>query len=106
MSLVWYYPARGLCSPGLRSHAFEKHSESILPWEWRMPDRGHSVAFQESHSASENNSRDEYNSIGATANRAVRILGDLNFASVTILIVIRRTERRWNSSHLEFHRER
>ena len=60
MSLVWYYPARGLCSPGVRSHAFEKHSGSILPWEWRMLDRGHSVAFQESHSASENNSRVEY----------------------------------------------
>jgi hypothetical protein len=36
--------------------------------------------------------------LGATANRAVRILGDLNFASVPIMKVIRRTERRWNST--------
>jgi hypothetical protein len=36
--------------------------------------------------------------LGAMANRAVRILGDLNFAPVLILKVIRHTERRWNPS--------
>ena len=43
---VWYYPARGLCSPGY-ALVFENRSECILPWEWRMPDRGHGFAFRE-----------------------------------------------------------
>ncbi|KAF8806673.1 hypothetical protein BYT27DRAFT_6635874 [Phlegmacium glaucopus] len=37
--LVWYYPARGLCSPGY-ALMIKSHSGSILPWEWRMADRG------------------------------------------------------------------
>ena len=65
-----------------------------------MPDPGHDFAFRESQSGSEKNSRDAV--LGATANRAVRILGDLNFASVLILKVIRRTERHWNSSTSNF----
>ena len=46
MSAVWYYPARGLCSPG---HAlmFENYSGCILPWEWSIPDPGHGFTFRE-----------------------------------------------------------
>ena len=72
---------------------FENHSGSILPWEWRILDCEHGIVFRESQSASERTVA--MHILGATANRAVRILGDVNFASVPILIVIRRTERRW-----------
>ena len=95
MSLVWYYPARGFCSPGY-TLTFENHSGSILPWEWRILDCEHGIVFRESQSASERTVA--MHILGATANRAVRILGDLNFASVPIPMVIRPTERRWKSS--------
>ena len=36
--LVWSSPARGLCSLEY-ALIIKSHSGSILPWEWRMPDR-------------------------------------------------------------------
>ena len=96
MSLVWYYPARGLCSSGY-TLMFENHIQGayyhgnggcqtvnmVLCSENQDQRAKRTVAMQ---------------ILGATVNRAVQILGDLNFASVPILKVIRRTERRWNSS--------
>ena len=62
-----------------------------------MPDRGHSYASRESQSASEKNSRvADIRSQSEQSCANPTILGDWNFASVPILKVIGRTERRWN----------
>ena len=57
VSLVWYNPARGLCTPGY-ALIFENRSGRIFPWEWRMPDREHGIVSRESGSASHKKSCD------------------------------------------------
>ena len=65
-----------------------------------MPDREHGSDNQRAKTVA-------IHILGSMANRAVRILGDLNFASVPILKVIGRTHRApLEFEHLEFHRER
>ena len=61
---------------------FENHSGSILPWEWRMPDREHGVVFRQQ---AKEKSRFRYQE------RQRIELCDLNFVSVPTLKVIRRT---------------
>ena len=99
MSLVWYYPARGLCSSGYVSHVLR-----IIQGAYYHGNGGcqtvHMVFLSKNHNQRAKETV-AMHKLGATANlnRAVRVLGDLNIASVPILIVIRRTEcRRWNSS--------
>jgi hypothetical protein len=82
---------------------FENRSGSILPWEWRMPDRGHGIASRESQSASEKNSRDA----------DIRSHGEQSCANPRRLEFCFRTDpesdqayRALELEHLKFHRER
>ena len=62
-----------------------------------MPDREHDVVFRESGLAKGKFAM-HWQILGTTANRAVRILENLDFVSVPTLKVIRRTERRCSKS--------